>query len=203
MAGAAASYEADAATTITRLGAAHDQALPENDIWEKIRRSGAWQALVVIATVVVVVAAVAAFILTGPIAVIVGLVAVIAGAVLALNDVMEYRAGLKSGWEAALSVVLTVVPGGVLLKAGKSGLSIALRVGLRLAPKATTATSAALRAAARVGSSGLQRITRITEPWVARVNAHLPGGRPLATRIPADEVRFSQKTVSFHKESTA
>lgn len=180
VADAAASYQTDANTTITKMRTAHDQALPENDVWEKIRRSGAWQVLVVIATVVVVIAAIAAFVLTGPIAVIVGVLAVIAGAILAINDVMEYRAGMKSGWEAALSVILTVIPGGVLLKAGKSGLSVAVRLGLRIAPRATTASAAALRAASGAVGGGLLRITRYTEPWVARVNSRLPGGSPLA-----------------------
>jgi hypothetical protein len=167
---AAASYEADAATTISRVERASEQALPENSLWEKIYRSDAWHVIVTIATVVVIIAAVAAFVLTGPIAAIVGAIALVAGVLLALNDVMAWKAGDKAGWEALLSVALTIIPGGLLLKAGRATTSLALRAGMRLAPRATTAATTTLRTTARLGSDALLRITRLTDPWVNRIN---------------------------------
>lgn len=156
------------------MGQAHDQALAENNIWEKIRRSGAWQIMVAVATVVVIVAAIAAFFLTGPIALIAGLIATVAGALLAINDVLEWRAGMQSGWQAALSVLLTVIPGGLLLKAGKSGVTVVSRVGMSLAPKLTTAITANMRALGASLGTALTRLRRLGASPSAAINQHIP-----------------------------
>ncbi|MEV7972971.1 WXG100 family type VII secretion target [Cellulomonas sp. NPDC089187] len=175
---AAAAYDTDAHTTISKLDHAHDQALAENSIWDKIRTSGAWQALITIATIVVVIAAIAAFFLTGPIALIAGIIATVAGALLAINDVLEWQAGNQSGWQALLSVVLTVIPGGILLKAARGGINLATRIGLRLAPNLTTTITTALRSATTTLTAGINRIHHFTTPLSTRINTHLPGTNP-------------------------
>jgi hypothetical protein len=166
---AAASYEADAATTISRIENASEQALPENSLWEKIYRSDAWHVIVTIATVVVIIAAVAAFILTGPIAALVAGIALVASVVLVADELLAFSAGEGSWWQLGLAL-LSFVPGGALLKGGKLAMGAGERMLFAVAPDVTAKVTATVTRTARLADRGITVVRRFVQPVVDRAN---------------------------------
>ncbi|GMA95739.1 hypothetical protein GCM10025881_25630 [Pseudolysinimonas kribbensis] len=121
---------------VKAIGDARGKAVKPSSVWEAIQDSAAWQAIVVIATVVLTIVSIVAIFVGGPL---VWALIIAATALLMLNALMSIAQG-KNAWGELALLTIGLIPGGRLLAlAGTAGhaavAAMALtRVGERVVP---------------------------------------------------------------------
>ncbi|MFW8744889.1 hypothetical protein, partial [Mesorhizobium japonicum] len=169
---AAAARDAAEATTVRRISDAKNSAVKPSSIWEAIQDSAAWQAIVVIATVVLTIVSIVAIFVGGPL---VWALIIAATAALMINALLSIAQG-KNAWGELALLAVGLIPGGRLLALGATAAHAAIaaiavtRIGERLAPTAL-----------RLGEDG------------ARVTRALDGGDVLTRHPTRIDVAFDYK----------
>ena len=123
-------------TVVHSISAAEDHAVKPSSIWEAIQDSAAWQALVVVATVVLTIVTILAIFVGGPL---VWALIIAATVLLMVNALMSIAQG-KDAWGELALLAIGLIPGGRLMELGATAFRAAaagvsgLRAAIHLAP---------------------------------------------------------------------
>ena len=134
-------------TAVHRIAQAGDHAVKPSSIWEAIQDSAAWQAVVVIATVVLTIVSIIAIFVGGPLV----WAIILAATVLLLVDALMSIAQGKDAWGTLALLAVGLIPGGRILALGADGARLASAafrassLGIKLAPSIERITSLVAR----------------------------------------------------------
>lgn len=134
-------------TIVHKIGSAEDHAVKPSSIWEAIQDSAAWQAVVVIATVVLTIVTIVAIFVGGPL---VWALIIAATVLLMVNALMSIAQG-KDAWGELIMLGIGLIPGGRLLALGGKlvmGISRLGEAGMRIAGAITRVTDTISRVGA-------------------------------------------------------
>jgi uncharacterized protein YukE len=168
-------------TIVHRISAAEDHAVKPSSIWEAIQDSAAWQAVVVIATVVLTIVSIVAIFVGGPLVWAIILAATI---LLVVNALMSIAQGEDAWGELAL-LAIGLIPGGRLLGLAAHGVGALGRMGV--AGEHMAGTVSAMTAGIRSGGRLSMLISRMVDgevPALSRVATSLGDG--VETAVHAD-----------------
>ncbi|MEP6842018.1 MAG: hypothetical protein ABJA11_00770 [Pseudolysinimonas sp.] len=153
---------------------AKGHAVKPSSIWEAIQDSAAWQAIVVIATVVLTIITIVAIFVGGPL---VWALIIAATVVLMVNALMSIAQG-KDAWGELILLGIGLIPGGRLLGLAAKGVEALARTGeagLRIANGIASVTGVVLR----VGDAVASRVTTVLSSLQRVAEAALPRLTPL------------------------
>ncbi|GAA2081734.1 hypothetical protein GCM10009840_17080 [Pseudolysinimonas kribbensis] len=176
---------------VKAIGDAKGRAVKPSSVWEAIQDSAAWQAIVVIATVVLTIVSIVAIFVGGPI---VWAIIAAATALLVLDALMSIAQG-KNAWGELAMLAIGLIPGGKVLAL----IGLAAHVGGGLTAAVALAGAADRIAPSLVGAT--RSIREITSALrvVARADEGSVGLRRVVVSLAPRDVRFTQKTVFFEK----
>ena len=159
---------------VHQIHEAKGQAVKPSSIWEAIQDSAAWQAIVVIATVVLTIIAIVAIFVGGPLV----WALIIAATVLLMVDALMSIAQGKDAWGELILLGIGLIPGGRLLGLAVRGVDAMARAGeagLRIANGIRSVTGVVLR----VGEAVTERVTTVLATLQHTAEAALPRVTPL------------------------
>jgi len=133
--------------TVHQIHEAQGQAVKPSSVWEAIQDSAAWQAIVVIATVVLTIVSIVAIFVGGPL---VWALIIAATVLLLVNALMSIAQG-KDAWGELALLAIGLIPGGRLLALGAGAARVASAafrassLAMRLTPSIERLTSLVAR----------------------------------------------------------
>jgi len=161
-------------TAVHQIARAGDHAVKPSSMWEAIQDSAAWQAIVVIATVVLTIITIVAIFVGGPL---VWALIIAATVLLMVNALMSIAQG-KDAWGELIMLGIGLIPGGRLLGLTVKGVDAMARAGaagLRIANGIRSVTNVVLR----VGDAVAGRVTTVLASLQHAAEAALPRVTPL------------------------
>jgi len=163
--------------TVHQVHEAQGQAVKPSSVWEAIQSSAAWQAIVVIATVVLTIVSIVAIFVGGPL---VWALIIAATVLLIVNALMSIAQG-KDAWGELIMLGIGLIPGGRFIGLAAKGVDLLARagaVGARIAGAIRAVTALVLRLGA-----GTVRVVQALGERVVGAAAELGSRAALALRV--------------------